>query len=116
VRYTVEPTMQAKQFSSGQPVVETEMLREKANLAAGGDLACRPTQNAGFAARRLNQPKKHFYRGALARSIWTEKAEDLSPRNIEAEVANRDLLAEDLAQSPGADGKVAVGKGHRGMR
>jgi hypothetical protein len=87
------------------------VLRKKANFAARLDVARRSAKNLSFAARGEYQAQQHFDGGAFTRTVWSQKAKDLTPRNSEGEVSDCHFAAKDFAKSTGADREI-VGLAH----
>src|SRR5262250_2596422 len=78
------------------------MFRKKTNFAACLDVPNRAAKNLGHTACGEYQAQQHFHRGALTCAIWSQKAEDFTPGNIEGEVSDCHFAAEDFAQTAGA--------------
>jgi hypothetical protein len=82
------------------------MLGKKTDSAACLDISHRAAKNLRLAACGEYQAQQHFHRGALTCAIWSQKTEDLTSRNIEGEVSDCYLAAEDFSQPTGVYGKV----------
>src|SRR5262245_11302036 len=106
MRHAREPTVHCEELCRSEPVVEAKMFGKKTNLAACLDVAHRPAKNLRLAACREHQAEQHFYRGTLPCAIWSQEAEDLTPRNIEREVSDCHFAAVHLAQPTCTYGKV----------
>ena len=63
-----------------------------------------------LASRRRHQAEQHFDRGALARSVGAQKAEDFAAAHLKRQAAHGDLFAEDFAQAPSLDGEAVAGR------
>ena len=98
--------MQFEKLGRGEPIVKAEVLGKESNLASRLYITRWAAKNLGFTPRRRNQAQEHFDRGAFACTIWTEKAEDLAPENIEVQVSDRHRAAENFAKSTGPDSEI----------
>ena len=71
--------MQMEEFGRRKPLVEAEIFRQKSNLPADFDVACRRSQNKCFAAAWLHQSQQHFDRGALPRAVGAREIRKSPP-------------------------------------
>src|SRR5205085_11138809 len=106
MRHPIKTPMKFEQFGWCKPVVETEVFRKKPNLATCFDIASRTAENFRLPTGGRNQPQQHLYRCALARSVRPQKAEYLTPGNIEGEVPDRHFPAENFAEPASVYGEI----------
>ena len=106
VRHAIEPTVHFEKFCRRQPIIEAEMFGKKTNFAACLEVSDRAAKNLGFSACGEYQAQQHFHRSALTCAVWSQEPKDLTPRNIEGEVSDCHLAAEDFAKPTGTDGQV----------
>ena len=102
--------MQVQQFARGEPFVKSEIFGQKSDPAAHRHVAGRAAQHERGSAGRLDQAKKHLDGSALSRPVRPQKPEYLAASNLEAQIADRHLVAEDLAQVLRFD-RVWMGRG-----
>src|SRR5215218_10220017 len=88
--------MQAAKFSvkaeglrAGKILREVGIFREESDLGAARDLVALLSEDACFAAGRINEPEDDLERGALARTVRSEQSVDFTGLNAQIEVAQR---------------------------
>src|SRR5262249_13022741 len=105
-RHPGERPVQLEQLGRREPIIESEILGEEADLPPRRDVADRRPERVRLAPRRVDESQQHLDRRALARAIRTEEPEDLTAKYGETQVADRDAAAELLAQAVGLDDQV----------
>ena len=100
-RQMIEFGVQLKILRDRQFAVEREGLRHVADIAPRLHVvrAHRLAKQLARAAGRRQEADQHFHRRRLAAAVRAEKAEDFAARNPEADMVDRDEIAE-LAREP----------------
>ena len=107
--------MESEKFRGGQPVVETKIFGEEADLAADFDVCIRMAEDLRLAAGGLDEGEKHFDGGAFAGAVGAEETKDFAATDLERKTTNRHLGAELFAKADGFDGQV-IGRRQRVLR
>ena len=105
--------MQLEILADGQFAVEREGLRHVADVAPGLHVvrAHRLAEQLAQSAGRRQEADQHFHGRRLAAAVGAEEAKNLAARNAEADVIDRDEVAELPGQSLGLDRRRFVGRG-----
>lgn len=103
---SAEPAMKREEFGSSQPVVETKIFGEEADLATDFDARERVIEDLRVAAAGLDKAEQHLDGGAFAGAVRAKKSEDLAATNLERKTTNGNLRPEDLTKAMGFDGQV----------
>src|SRR5215469_7537330 len=106
----VDAGKELKVLLNGQVVIQRELLRHVADLAADGH-GTKPSVLAGQlhgTGAGGKKPAQHLDRCGLAGAIGSEQAVDFSVTHLQRDAAYRSKLTKILAQPIGADGDLAA--------
>ena len=97
--------------------VEREGLRHVADLAADVDVVGidRLAEQPGLPLGGRQQAAQHLHRRRLAAAVGAEEAEDLAPLDPEADVIDRDEVAEPLGQAVRLDDHLLLARRRGGI-
>ena len=117
LRHLEELGVQDQVLPHRQLGVEREGLRHVADLAADGDVIGidRLAQQPGLPLGGRQQAAQHLHRRRLAAAVGAEEAEDLPPLDPEADVIDRDEIAEPLGQAVRLDDHLLVARRRGGI-
>ena len=112
-RQVVELRVQLQILSDRQLAIEREGLRHVADAAARLHVvrAHGLAEQLAGAAGRGKEADQHFHRGGLAAAVRAEEPEDFAAWNLEADVVDRDEVAEPAREPLGFDRGRLVGRG-----
>ena len=115
-RQVIELSVQLEILPDRQFAVEREGLRHVADVAPRLHVARthRLAEQLARAAARRQEARQHLHRRRLAAAVGAEKAEDLAAGNSEADVIDRDEVAELPGQPFGLDRRRLIGRGDAG--
>src|SRR5215469_4970649 len=104
--HPTEASMQFQEFSRGQPLIETEIFRQKADFPSHGYVIWRGSQYMRSASTRLHKAKEHLYGSAFPGAIRSQEAEDLTASHSQREVADSHFAPVYLTQTLRLDRKT----------
>src|SRR5215207_2496318 len=95
--------MKVEQLGAGQPIMETEALRQVAHPPASFRVAGRSAEEPRLTAGRPHEAEQDLDGGGLARPVRAEEAEDLAGLDRQVQPVERGLAAVLLAESARLD-------------
>src|SRR5258708_26506450 len=104
--------VQGQYLASGQPALIAEQLGQVAEVTPGLQVSDRTAEQPPLPRARLQKPEQQLHGSRLARTVGTQEAEDLAPRDRHRKPGQRDLLAELLGQLDGLDRRRSGGPFH----
>ena len=106
--------MQLEVLRDRQFAIERKGLRHVADVAPRLHVvrAHRLAEQLARAAGRRQEADQHFHRRRLAAAVRAEEAEDLAARDAEADMIDRDEIAEPAREPFRLDRRRLVGRGH----
>lgn len=96
--HAAEASVKRKKLGGSEPIVETKIFREKADLSPDFHIVRRTSQDEGLPATRFHETKQHLDGRALACSIRPEKTKNLSARNLQGKITYGNLRPKRLTQ------------------
>src|SRR5258706_1429408 len=99
-----QAAVEAEQLAPLQPLVEGEVLGQVAHTRARAGVAQTGPQEPPIPRRGADEPEQHLHGRGLARAVGAQEAEDLTPRDGQGEVPDRDLGAELLPERARLEG------------